>query len=95
MSYQSRQRKRRYKRLEAQAKRKRSAGTAQRWFLTLARKPGKCGRCGDGFGRGAEIVYRHEGRDVRCLHCADRDPEARSYRASMRWERARRLPKAA
>jgi hypothetical protein len=90
VSFQSRQKKRRYKRIEAKSRQARRAPeTARRWFLTLAKKPGRCSRCGDGFERGAEIVYRHEPREVRCLRCAGRDPEIR-FRPSIRWERARR-----
>lgn len=42
MSYESRQKKRRHKRIEAKA-RQRTPETAARWFLTLAKKPGKFG----------------------------------------------------
>ena len=91
MSFQSRQKKRRYKRIEQ--KQRRAPETAKRWFLTLAKKPGKFDCCGIGFDRGAEIVYRHEPREFRCQRCADR--EGLKYRASQRWERARRVPKAA
>jgi hypothetical protein len=91
VSYQSRVKKRAHKRAEAKTKR-RSPETAQRWFLTLAKKPGKCGSCRTGFKRGAEIVYRHEPRTVRCLRCADRDPDCR-YRASQRWEKAWKVPR--
>ena len=94
MSYASRQKKRRHKRIEAKARQRRSPESARRWFLTLAKKPGKFGCCGDRFERGAEIVYRHEPREVRCVGCADRDPEC-SYRPSLRWERAKRVPRAA
>jgi hypothetical protein len=88
VSFQSRQKKRKYKAAVKQSKR-RSPETARRWFLTLAKKPGRFSCCGAGFDRGVEIVYRHEPREVRCLRCADRDPECR-YRPSIRWERAKR-----
>jgi hypothetical protein len=91
MSYQSRVKKRRHKRIERQARR--APETARRWFLTLAKKPGRFDCCGDRLERGAEIVYRHEPREVRCLRCADRDPECRN-RPSLRWERAKRVPRA-
>jgi hypothetical protein len=91
VSYQSRAKKRKYKRIERQ--RKRAPETAGRWFLTLAKKPGRFGCCGDRFERGAEIVYRHEPREVRCQRCADR--EGVKYRLSLRWERSRRVPRAA
>ena len=92
MSYESRVKKRRHKRVER--KRRRTPASAGRWFLTLAKKPGRFDCCGDRFERGAEIVYRHEPREVRCVRCADRDPECR-YRPSIRWERAKRVAKAA
>jgi hypothetical protein len=40
MSYESRQKKRRHKRVEAKARQRRSPESARRWFLTLAKKPG-------------------------------------------------------
>jgi hypothetical protein len=43
------------------------------------------------FERGAEIVYRHEPREVRCVRCAERDPESKGYRPSIRWERKHRV----
>jgi len=92
VSFESRQKKRRHKQTER--KRRRTPESAGRWFLTLAKTPGKFSCCGDQFERGAEIVYRHEPREVRCQRCADRDPECR-YRPSLRWERARRVPRAA
>jgi hypothetical protein len=88
MSYESRQ-KRGHKRIEA--RQRRSPESAKRWFLMLAKKPGKFSCCGDPFERGAEIVYRHEPREVRCVSCAERDPESRGYRPSIRWERKQRV----
>jgi len=85
VSYESRAKKRRHKRIERQAKR--APETARRWFLTLAKKPGRFDCCGDRFERGAEIVFRFEPREVRCQRCADR--EGVRYRASLRWEWAR------
>ena len=92
MSYESRQKKRRHKRVEAKAKQRRSPESARRWFLTLAKKPGRFDCCGDRFDRGAEIVFRFEPRSVRCQRCADR--EGLRYRLSLRWERAKRAPRA-
>jgi hypothetical protein len=91
MSYESRKKKRRHKRFEQ--KRRRAPETAKRWFLTLAKKPGRFDCCGDGFERGAEIVFRFEPSSVHCQRCADRD--GLRYRPSLRWERANRAPKAA
>jgi len=95
MSFQSRQKKRRYKRIEGKAKKRRTAETAGRWFLTLAKKPGLFSCCGEQFGRGAEIVYRHEPREMRCVRCAERLEDSKRFRPSLRWERARRQAKAA
>ena len=90
MSYESRQKKRRHKRIEATARQRRSPESARRWFLTLAKKPGTFGCCGAGFERGAEIVYRHEPREVRCVRCATRLEDSSGFRPSLRWERAKR-----
>ena len=94
MSYESRQKKRRHKRIEAKARQRRSPESARRWFLTISKQAGTFNCCGLRFERGAEIVYRHEPRELRCLSCADRDPEC-SYRPSIRWERKNRVPRAA
>jgi hypothetical protein len=92
LSFKSREKRRRHKLANqlatAGARKNRTGETASRWFLTLARKPGKFACCGDHFDRGAEIIYRHEPREVRCLRCADR--ERVPYRPSIRWERANR-----
>jgi len=90
MSYEARQKKRRHKRVETKASQRRSSESAKRWFLTLAKKSGKFSCCGGGFERGAEIVYRHESRAFRCVRCAERDPESKGYRPSIRWERKQR-----
>jgi hypothetical protein len=87
MSYESRAKKRRYKRIAA--KQRRSSASAERWFLTLAKKPGRCSRCRIGFERGAEIVYKHVDREVRCLSCGEREPDSKGFRLSLRWERSR------
>ena len=95
MSFQSRQKKRMYKRIEGKAKKRRTADTARRWFLTLAKKPGRFSCCGKQFGRDAEIVYRHEPREMRCVRCAERLEDSKGFRPSLRWDRARRQVKAA
>jgi hypothetical protein len=89
MSYESRQKKRKYKRIEAKAKKRRTPESARRWFLTLAKTPGKFDCCGKRFERGGEIVFRYEPRSVRCVACASRDPESNGFTPSIRWERAR------
>ena len=61
------------------SKRRHSSETARRWFLTISRKAGACDVCGDKLAAGADVVYRHEPREVRCLRCAERDPESKGY----------------
>jgi ribosomal protein S27E len=94
VSFKSREKKRRYKAAVKKSKQRHAPETARRWFLTIARKPGACARCGDKLAGGAEVVYRHEPREVRCLRCADRLEDSKGYRPSLRWERARRVPPA-
>ena len=55
LSYESRKKKRAYKRIEAKAKQRRTPESARRWFLTLAKKPGRFYCCGKRFDRGGEI----------------------------------------
>lgn len=93
MSFQSRQKKRRYKQAVARSKRRHADETAKRWFLTLARKKASCAKCGDVLQAGGEVVYRHEPREVRCVRCASRLEDSKSFRPSLRWERARRSPR--
>jgi hypothetical protein len=93
MSYNSRKKKRKYKRLQVRARSARTEETARRFFLTLAKKPGKFGCCGKRFDRGDEIVFRYEPRSVRCVDCARRDPESKAFTPSIRWERSRRRRK--
>jgi ribosomal protein S27E len=90
MSFQSREKRRKYKAAVAKSTR-RSPETAKRWFLTIARKPGKCARCGDKLAGGAEVVYRHEPRETRCVRCASQLEDSKGFRPSLRWERSRRL----
>jgi hypothetical protein len=77
MSYQSRQKKRRHKRAEAKARKRRTPDTARRWYLTVAKRPGRFDCCRRMFVRGDAIVFRYEPRTVRCLRCAERDPESK------------------
>jgi hypothetical protein len=98
LSFKSREKRRRRK-LEgriavSKARANRTGETARRWFLTLARKPGRFDCCGDRFERGGELVYRHEPRSTLCVRCASKHPEASKARPSIRWERAHRVPRA-
>lgn len=88
MSYQSRQKKRRYKRVERKAKR--TGDTSRRWFVTIAKRPGRYDCCRRTFARGDAIVFRYEPRAIRCQRRAERDPESKGYRTSIRYDNARR-----
>jgi len=99
VSYQSRDKKRRYKAATKKAKKKafRSSDTAKRWFLTIARKDCCCACCSVVLRRGRDIVYRHEPKEIRCLRCAERNADSKGYRTSLRWvqqnkRKARRGP---
>jgi hypothetical protein len=94
VSFQSRQKKRRYKRAIATSKKRHADDTARRWFLTLARKDGRCARCGRQLRRNGELVYRHEPRETRCLRCASLFEDSKGFRPSLRWERAQRAKRA-
>jgi hypothetical protein len=89
MSFQSREKKRRYKRAVDKSKKRYAGKTARRWFLTLARKRASCACCGDVIKVGGEIIYRHEPREVRCVRCAGRLEDSKAFRPSLRWDRAR------
>jgi len=88
VSFESRRKKRAYKR--ATVKSRRTGESARRWFLTLAKKSGRFVCCGRRFEQGDEILYRHEPREVRCPGCAER--EGLGFRRSQRWERAAARP---
>jgi ribosomal protein S27E len=92
MSFQSRQKKRRYKRAVEKSKRHYADETAESWFLTLAKRDGKCSKCGDRLKRGAEVVYRHRPCEVRCVRCGQRSQDSAGFRLSLRWEKVRRKP---
>lgn len=88
MSFESRQKKRRHKR--AVAKSRRIGKSSGRWFLTVAKRPGRFGCCSRPFKRGDAIVYRHEPKMIRCEGCAARDPESAGARPSLRYDQVRR-----
>jgi hypothetical protein len=92
MSFKSRDKRRRYKRTQVRAavRRNYTDETAMRWYLTPAKRDGKCSKCGDKLKRGADVVYRHKPCEVRCVRCGGREPDSKGFRPSMRWERAKR-----
>ena len=57
----------------------------------FAESPGACACCGDRLAAGAEVVYRHEPRETRCLRCGARLEDSKGYRPSLRWERKQRV----
>jgi ribosomal protein S27E len=89
MSYESRRKKRQHKRVDAKVRKQRSASTASRWFLIMAKRPGRCSVCRRRFDPGAEVVYRHADREVRCLACGERKQDSKGFRLSVKWERAK------
>jgi hypothetical protein len=90
VSFQSREKKRRHKAALTKVKTKRTRETAKRWFLTLARRPGRYLCCGHRFDRGDEIVFRFEPRGIRCVRCAGKHEDSAGYRPSLRWDKAQR-----
>jgi hypothetical protein len=95
VSFQSRQKKRRYKAAVKRSKRDHAAETPQRWFLTLVtRKASVCAVCGVKLVKGGEMVYRHEPVETRCVDCGGREPDSKGFRPSLRWERAQRAKRA-
>jgi hypothetical protein len=91
MSYEGRRKKRRHKRPGAEGE----AGPLERdggaLLLTIAKRPRRFDCCRRIFARGDAIVFRYEPRAIRCQRCAERDPEAKGYRTSIRWERKQRV----
>ena len=86
MSYESRRKKRNYKR--AAAKSKRTGQSAGRWYLTVAKKPGRFGCCDRTFKRGERILYRNEPRSIRCEGCGTGNDSP--VRRSQRFDRVTR-----
>jgi hypothetical protein len=90
VSFQSRQKKRRYKAAVKRSKRAHPAQTQQRWFLTLGtRKATVCAVCRVKLVKGGEMVYRHQPVEIRCVDCGRRERDSKGFRPSIRWERAR------
>jgi hypothetical protein len=90
MSYKSREKKRQYKRRNIaieRSKREHERDTDRRWFLTIVRRDCACACCGGVLRSGREMVYRHTPGETRCVPCAQRDPESKAYRTSLRWSR--------
>jgi hypothetical protein len=95
VSFQSREKKRRYKQAVERSRREYAAETRQRWFLTLVtRKGAVCACCGRSLRKGGEMVYRHEPVELRCVECGRREPASKGFRPSVRWERAQRPQRA-
>jgi hypothetical protein len=97
MGFKQRERKRKRKAAvrSAQARSRASGSSADKWWLTITTRKCCCSNpaCRAILKVGAQVVYRHSPMTTLCVRCADRDPEARRYRASARWERTRRRPK--
>jgi hypothetical protein len=95
VSFKSREKRRRRnlgdKLASAVARRNRTKDTARRWFLTIAKRPGRFDCCRQTFKRGDAIVFRYEPGAIRCQRCAERDPESKGYGPSIRWERNQRV----
>jgi hypothetical protein len=89
VSFQSREKKRRYKQAVKKAKQKYADETAGRWYLTFASREADCDCCGTRLKRRDEIVYRRNPRTIRCVRCAERLEDSKGYRISQRWQRAR------
>jgi hypothetical protein len=91
VSFQSREKKRRYKQAVKRSRREHAGETAHRWSLTLApRKGAVCACCARNLRKGGEMVYRHEPAELRCVECGRREPDSKGFRPSLRWERAQR-----
>jgi ribosomal protein S27E len=89
VSFQSREKKRRYKQAVKKTKKVYADETIVRFYLTLATRDADCDSCGTRLKRRGEIVYRHEPKTIRCVRCADRMEDSKGARPSRRWERAR------
>jgi hypothetical protein len=92
VGFKQRERKRRRKAAtsSAQAKARESGSSAGKWWLTPLRSTACCARCATVIREGHDAVYRYKPREVRCLPCAERDPDSKGYRPSLAWERQRR-----
>ena len=85
MSYRSRQKRSRSR----NAKRRNANSHPERYYLTICTRTCSCGQpgCSRQLAAGAELVYRHEPREILCVPCADR--QGVKYRPSLRWEAAK------
>ena len=104
MGYKARERKRRRRaagmaagaRSREQRASRSSGSSAGKWWLTICSRKCCCANpaCRLILKEGAEIYYRHEPRVTLCVRCAERDPEVRRARPSLKWEQAHKIPRA-
>jgi hypothetical protein len=92
LSYQSREKKRRYK-AEAKAQRQskrvgRQKGDPSRWWITVAQRKSTCSDCGGTIRAGSDLVYRHKPRATLCHPCAQLQGIAPA--PSLKWDQRER-----
>ena len=75
-----------------QRRSRQSGSSGGKWWLTIASRKCCCSNvaCGVILKEGAEIVYRHQPMTTLCVRCAERDPESKGFRTSLRYDQARR-----
>ena len=93
MGFKTRERqRRRRKRIAssaAQIQARKTGSSKGGWWLTPVQSTTCCAKCATILRVGADMVYRHVPREARCMRCAERNPESKGYRTSLRWERTR------
>jgi hypothetical protein len=73
-----------------QRRSRQSGSSASKWWLTPASRKCCCAVCGTVLRESGDIVYRKCPGEVRCVPCAARLADSKSYRPSLRWESAKR-----
>jgi hypothetical protein len=70
---------------------RKSGSSAGKWWLTPLTSTQACAipTCRTIIREGQAAVYRHSPAEVRCIRCAERDPESAKYRTSARWDKER------